>query len=56
MPSSDISKCYRNYDCPKREKCWRNVMPDHELQSYTTFNTDGGECEWFIPTPDEEGA
>lgn len=50
MPSSDISKCSTADNCPKRDKCWRHLAPNTELQSWTTFWNGEGECIWFMPT------
>lgn len=54
MPSSDISKCATADNCPKRDKCWRHLAPDHELQSYTTFWNGEDECEWFWKIDDDD--
>jgi len=46
---SDITKCSTADKCPKRDRCWRHVAPDHENQSWAMFWDGEGECEWFMP-------
>ena len=49
----DFSMCL-NKDCPIKEKCYRFMArPDHQYQSYTSFNYNEEGCHFFYEI--EEG-
>ena len=54
---TDISFCGNSEQCPTREKCWRNFMPnDGGYYSVVSFyEEDQKECNYFYPfTPESK--